>query len=317
MDFKTYLSDFFLRNVVTTKTYVSKSTHKQISDYIAKKYPLATLIYTDGSRSSSGRTGAAVYVPSLNIKLSYRLSDRIHIDMVELDAIFSAISLISVHRISNPLIITDSLHAVTTFSRSSIFDNSLVHICRDIVTNIDTSITLLWVPSHVGLIDHNFVDDLAKSALDLPSINRVVAFDLTGICVLLKDHYINLWNSSVLKLSAGRAYHTLFPNGRSSSENLKPRKKDTTITRLRLNNCRLNQYMHKIGLRASSLCDTCNISEDVAHFLFQCRKHGSLTSLLQDAASAAKLSLSLALVLSQEPFLSIIYNYISVNSIAI
>ena len=81
----------------------------------------------------------------------------------------------------------------------------------------------------MGLIDHNFVDDLAKSALDLPSINRVVAFDLTGICVLLKDHYINLWNSSVLKLSAGRAYHTLFPNGRSSSENLKPRKKGVLL----------------------------------------------------------------------------------------
>ena len=129
--------------------------------------------------------------------------------------------------------------------------------------------------------------------------------------------YINLWNSSVPKLSAGRAYHTLFPNGRSSSENLKPRKKDTTITRLRFNNCRLNKYMHKIGLRTSSLCDTCSVSEDVAHFLFQCRKHASLTSLLQDAASAAKHSLSLALVLSQEPFLSIIYNYISVNNIAI
>ena len=130
-----------------------------------------------------------MYVPSLNVRLSYRLSDGIHIDMVELDAIFSAISLISVHHISNPLIITDSLHAVTAFSRSSIFENSLVHICRDIVANIDTSITLLWVPSHIGLIDHNFVDELAKSALDFPSINRVVAFDLTGICVLLKDHY--------------------------------------------------------------------------------------------------------------------------------
>ena len=75
--------------------------------------------------------------------------------------------------------------------------------------------------------------------------------------------------------------------------------------------------MHKIGLRSSNMCDTCNVTEDVDHFLFHCSKHGSLTSCLKDAAASAKQSLSLKLVLSQEPFLSIIYNYISVNNIAI
>src|SRR5271163_3163794 len=135
MDLQPISTDFYFKNSLDVKALVSSSIELKITNYIVSTYPMATLIYTDGSRSVSGRAGAAVYIPSLDISLSYRLSDNVRTDFAELDAIFSAISLIILHHIVNPVIITDSLSILTTFSNASIFDNALVHICRDLISS--------------------------------------------------------------------------------------------------------------------------------------------------------------------------------------
>ena len=315
---KVISTDLYFKSSLDLKAPTKcSSLQMEIVKYLDLVYPLSTLIYTDGSCSTSGRAAAAVFIPSLNITLSYRLTDFVRIELVELDAIFSAISIIILHRIINPVIITDSLSIVMAFSNGSIFDNVLVHICRNLVSSNNISLSMIWVPSHIGLVDHDSADLQAKRALELPSINRVSVLDFVDVCSLLKHHYLNEWNGSISSLSTGRSYHGLFPKGRSTSELIYPRKKDTVISRLRFHNCRLNKYLHKIGIHPSGLCDICNIPEDVDHFVFNCIKHVSLTSLLKSAAFSNKSTLSLKLVLSHEPFLSIIYNYISVNNVTI
>ena len=94
-----------------------------------------------------------------------------------------------------------------------------------------------------------------------------------------------------------------------------PRKKDTLITRLRLHGCFLNKYLHKIGLHDSGLCDICRVPETVEHFLFNCPSHCFLTKSLYDTAEAFKHVPSIGLVLSEEPYQQLIYQYVKSHGI--
>jgi ribonuclease HI len=74
------------------------------------------LIYVDGARALGGKVGAAVFISSMSLKLSMRLSDNLSIDSAELEAIYQAIAIIAKHNILKPVIITDSLNAITSLS---------------------------------------------------------------------------------------------------------------------------------------------------------------------------------------------------------
>jgi ribonuclease HI len=295
----------------------SSSASNKITKYISEMYPSATLVYADGSCSEGGRAAAGIYVPQFNLRLSFRLSDNMRVGHAELEAIFSAFSLIISKNIPNPVVITDCMDAIQTFSVCPVFDTPLAHICRDLINSNNIAVTIVWVPGHVDLIDHDIADQLAKSALDNVEINKTLSLEVQDFNILIKKFFQEQWTKSLSSLSTGRSYHTLFPCGRLNSKPFLPRKKDTTITRLRFHNCHLNNYLHKIGLHQTGLCSTCNVTEDVEHFLLYCSKHMELSSKLKDTAMMLKVVFSLTLILSEEPFLSIIYSYICENNISV
>ena len=90
----------------------SPSYKQEAIKHIGDKYPDYIYIYTDGSRIPIGRAGASVFIPDHDIELYYRLPDNLSAFTAELDAVYSAISLIIQHKILKPLILTDSLRLV-------------------------------------------------------------------------------------------------------------------------------------------------------------------------------------------------------------
>ena len=48
------------------------------------------------------------------------------------------------------------------------------------------------------------------------------------------------------------------------------RRRETTMSRLRLLQNQLNGYLHKIGLHATGNCNTCGVQQDINHFVFHC-----------------------------------------------
>ncbi len=158
---------------------------------------------------------------------------------------------------------------------------------------------------------------MARDALSFPNINRVVLHNVKDVTNCLKNHYRILGISSARQLGTGKSYHELFPCGKNKSEKLVPRKKDVIITRLRLHNCRLNKYLHKIDRHLTGLCDVCRCEGTVEHFLFDCDSHKELSIQLKSSAISRNLIVSAKLALSVEPFLDIIYRYICTNKISI
>jgi len=280
-------------------------------------YPFCNYIYTDGS-VCDGRVGVAVYIPSFDISVAYRSVDNLSVHTAELEAIYTAISLIVKHNICNPLILSDSLNVIEEFRNiPSIFNTSLMQFCRNLLTVNDVKLKLCWIPGHRGIIDHDTADHLAKSVLVNESFNNIVVHNLLEVSEWTVSDSISKWNRGIPEQTTGTAYHKLFPSGRPPSLSLSPRKKDTVISRLRLHSCFLNKYLLKIGLHQTGLCETCLVPETVDHFLFHCNKHKELSILLLGSASALGHSTSLNIVLSLEPYMSIIYCYVTSNSIRI
>jgi len=241
-------------------TYKGASNSKMqniICKYLDQSYKDAVFVYTDGARALDGKVGAAVSIPSQSFKLSFRLSDNISIDSAELEAIYQAIAIIDKQKILKPVIITDSMNAITSLSLPALFEDMVVHLCLELTNKMFSPPVIVWIPSHVGFHDHDVVDQMARDALSLPNINRVVLHNVKDVTNCLKSHYRILGISSARQLGTGKSYHELFPCGKNKSEKLVPRKKDVIITRLRLHNCRLNKYLHKIGRHLTGLCDVC------------------------------------------------------------
>ena len=50
------------------------------------------------------------------------------------------------------------------------------------------------------------------------------------------------------------------------------RKKEVTISRLRLGRCKLNAMLHTMKKHADGLCATCGCREDVEHYIMHCKE---------------------------------------------
>src|SRR5271163_2075790 len=74
-------------------------------------------------------------------------------------------------------------------------------------------------------------------------------------------------------------------------------------------------YLHKIGLHDSGLSDICRVPETVEHFLFNCPSNCFLTKSIYDTAEALKHVPSIGLVLSEEPYQQLIYQYVKSHGI--
>jgi len=132
------------------------------------KYPDQLHIYVDGSRND-GRTACAFIAG--RIESIHRLEDQCDIMEAELTAISKAIKHITVvNKESTPcLICLDSLRAVNEITKDSNKNHhELINtILKDIADAKSVQLTILWIPSHVGITGHDRANAAAKSGLSL------------------------------------------------------------------------------------------------------------------------------------------------------
>ena len=82
--------------------------------------------------------------------------------------------------------------------------------------------------------------------------------ELTDTFKLVDKYILDRWQNSWDVCSTGQHYKTVEP---FVSRNVKytstKRRKEITITRLRLGKCRLNMYLKEISAHADGLCENC------------------------------------------------------------
>ena len=209
---------------------------------------------------------------------------------------------------------SDSLSAL--LSIESEIESSPIHqeikYCFLQLAHQGVQITISWIPSHVGIKGNETVDKYAKEALshdqvDYPNMLK----DVSDLNRFLKQQMLNEWQSLWDANKKGRFYYQLQSKVtyevKFSDTN---RSKQTALTRLRFGKCLLGDILHLFKKKESNLCDTCNVKEDVHHFLFDCTKYRDFQVERNDVLLNFNTILTIQTLLGQTRWFGEVWNYV-------
>ena len=193
--------------IVHTKMNKKSNNHHDLKDcsleVISTLYADHLQIYTDGSKQSNDSTGAAFYIPELNIKKYAKISP-ISIARAELSAIILALEWLDNLISLKVVILSDSLSALQAIS-SYKYEQSLVLEILYLLKHLERkriNVYFEWIPSHIGLHGNDVADQLANKATK----RKCIDFDIPKN---RKEHMNMTTNTNVYKI--GNAYGTSPP----------------------------------------------------------------------------------------------------------
>lgn len=265
---------------------------KSISLEYFEKYQNSMHIYTDGSKSDSGRVSSAFFVKEKDLKFKYRITDKLTIYTAELVAIRETLNWViqnenRFNNVHNIAIFSDSKSSLESLNKEKSAErpNLLIEILETL-TKIHTKITFVWIPAHVGLPGNEIADQLAKSAINSANIDLEVAFEARELYPMVQQYITKKWQECWDKNPTLNHYKILEPkvNNKGKFIGKNCRKNQVQITRLRLGACCLNTHLQKIGCHPDGLCDSCKVPDTIEHFILSCTKTNIATNLQNKCA---------------------------------
>lgn len=173
------------------------------------------------------------------------------------------------------------------------------------------SVTISWVPSHVNIKGNEKVDKLAKKALDHKSIDYPLMRNISDIYKILDDNLIKEWQTLWDSNPKGRFYHQFEPQvTKIVKYSERNREKQTCLTRLRFGKCLIGDVLHVIGKKPHNRCDTCDIKEDVSHFLLDCTEYQEFQVELNDKLLNGNYTPSIGSLLGNSIWFEDVWEYV-------
>jgi hypothetical protein len=202
-------------------------------------------------------------------------------------------------------IFSDSLSGLTSL-RSPALKNSpnLVKEIYHLISTNKLKISLMWVPSHIGVVGNEHADRLAAMGTAHPTIDIEMMQDLKELKPKIKSHIDQLWQQKWDSLNKGDLYHRISPRIHPEKWRWKTRKAQVVAFKLRLNACNLNSGLFIIGHHNTGNCDICNEKETVDHLLIECQS--ALTQEIKDKCQQLQIEHTVENVLSNQTILYLI-----------
>ena len=272
-------------------------------------------IFTDASKTNTGQTAASYCIPQVNVEYSCRLSDDITIFTDELAALKMALLWVKEKCERNELqediaIFSDSLSCLTALKTgySACRPNMLDDILR-IVNGIGRSILFIWIPSHLGLRGNELADRLAQAATRNCAVDIELNFENLEYNIRVKKFILEQWQRQWSTSIHGQFYRKVEPTvSLDIKYEHRSRKKEVTLTRLRLGKCCVNEYLARIKVVDSDRCPLCkSSSETVEHFILLCPSNELCKNVLLICRQINVLP-EIGKVLSNEKLLDVIFN---------
>ena len=116
-------------------------------------------------------------------------------------------------------------------------------------------------------------DTRARLARSRPAVDINLNKTLTDCYHTIEKYIINEWQVQYDVDPVSLHYHMVQPvvRRRCKSPADENRYMEKALTRLRLDICLLNSFKSKIRVHPTGLCDSCQVEEDVYHYLIQCK----------------------------------------------
>ena len=184
-----------------------QAIREDTEDLIKTLYKDHQQMYVDGSVDpDTGRAGSAFILKCTDssplIQSANRISDWVSSTQAEVAAIFMGIKEIPIHNYSKKIVIfCDSMAAILELQRT-IPDplNPLVYdtlkLIHQLCLSNNISITIHWIPSHIGIYFNELVDHLAKEGSKLAYITLVVPATVGQIKATIKRYTKNKTRST-------------------------------------------------------------------------------------------------------------------------
>jgi len=272
-------------------------------------------VYTDASKTPDGKTSAAFCIPELKFEHSVRLTDKITIFTAEMMAIKQALQWIQENERQigahqrNIVLFSDSLSVLQVLKngKTDCRPNMIAKIF-EIVNGIKNSVTLVWIPSHLGIRGNEMADKAAQRAISNQMVNLEVKLELKEIYNMITKYVMNKWQDMYNTSQHGHFYREIEP---LVSQRIKythqSRSKETTITRIRLGKCYTNEFLARLKVVDSDKCVECVTAvETVEHFLLQC-PHSDLCKKIISTCSSLGVPPEIKYILSDNRMLDLIY----------
>ena len=275
---------------------------KHILELIAE-FPNFILCVTDGSKINQ-RTA---YAYSINNHIhSARIRNSATVYSAELNAILACLSHLSVMPPNNYLLLTDSLSSLKSlqdpFSTNPLIQR--IQLFLDSLHSIKSCVIFVWIPGHIGLPQHDLVDQAAKQATSLPKITDPILSPASDLKIFYRTLIQKLWsqnweNQLENKLRKIKNYPSPWSTSYRSN-----RREEIILARLRIGHTRLTHSFLLLNLFSPPSCPHCgeeNLS--VQHF-FSCPSlHQIRSSLSVPSTVASALSNNFDIVLNTLSYL--------------
>ena len=83
---------------------------------------------------------------------------------------------------------------------------------HDLVDNINVKVALTWIPSHLGIIGNETVDQLAQSAATNDITSVATPFELKEINTIIQNFIIRKWQDLWQSSYTGKFYRKIEPS---------------------------------------------------------------------------------------------------------
>ncbi|XP_075540141.1 uncharacterized protein LOC142575064 [Dermacentor variabilis] len=220
-------------------------------------------VYIDGSvMLDTGSSTAACVVPALRKSRQCRLPDHATSTAAEVAGLHLAVDVLAQELPATPVTIyCDSKAALLSLQRPErasirvgLLSNRLMAL-----QEAGCSVSLRWLPAHVGIPGNEEADALAKHDCVVPASSAVTASDFTSH--RLRRHLLACHPDK--QISLGRPPRPL-------PQRCLARKGTSLLLRLRISCCWTGSRRHRHGLIASPACASCGEPQTLEHLLLAC-----------------------------------------------
>ena len=263
-------------------------------------------VYTDGSHQEErDATACAFYIPSLASEKTFLLHKGASIFTAEISAILRALrhlsSLDSVKPGQEIFIFVDSQAAIRAIVSPAVEKEDLVLHTIEAIRGLKSAgckITLVWIPSHIGVIGNERADELAVAGCASLSNRASDSFLSVAEAVSL---FKKSWMDERREILHGYGKPvTQFHKSPSITPWLfcKNRSVSMALHRLRSGHNRLNAFKHRIDEAADPSCRyQCEALENAEHLLLHCLQFVDLRKKLVTFCQDKKIPFNLLTVL--------------------
>lgn len=263
---------------------------------ISSLHQNSLVVYTDGSKINEQTSSA--YFCTEN-QQGHRLHNYASIFTAELHGIFMAIKR-NIRSNRNILICTDSLSSTHHLNKSTFTLNHPIAInIHKVINQYRKQVTIMWIPSHIGIEGNTKADEIAKASTCFLRINdfKISLRDLKTTCKTRSQIQArNTWEEVDPATNHLRKFKTSIKPWSVSTK--LSRRDAVTFHRLVIGHTRLNKKFIFTKDPMDMICPKCDQPVTIQHILMDCHglqsirnatlRNKSIFTLLQDNIEEAK-----------------------------